>query len=259
MLLGVMETMSNLKDFQIILDNFKDKVEDVNKLLRLDDLILNTTIDILEERQDSLRNSGIENAHMLGETALLQLKGIRNNQSLKPGYKLIHNQCVVLLVSYFSSSMHDFFDTAATKILRGDIPKKIRKNELKFTIEELKEYGYDLSGNIGAIISSKFDISFQDMGSITRAMKDYLGIELAWNKRVNNIIAMQACRHAIAHAGEEADERLINQLRNSSDRDIQKHLTRGDKVQFTPEEVRLGGQEMISYFESISSKLLGVE
>tara|TARA_R110002073_G_scaffold11782_5_gene53115 strand:+ start:338 stop:1093 length:756 start_codon:yes stop_codon:yes gene_type:complete len=249
--------MGNLKDFQIILDNFNDKVEDVKKLLILDDLILDTTVDILEERQDSLRKSGIENAHMLGENALLQVKNIRNNQSLKPGYKLIHNQCVVLLVSYFSSSMHDFFDTAATNVLRRDLPKKIRNHELKFTIEELKEYDFDLSKNIGSIISSKFDISFQDMGSITRAMKDYLGIEVPWDKRVNNIIAMQACRHAIAHAGEAADERLINQLRNSSERDIQQGLKVGDKVQFSPEEVKLGGEEMIKYFETISHNLLG--
>lgn len=248
--------MSKFKDFQIIVDNFGDRVKGVNKLLILDDLIIGSTINILEERQENLRNSGIDSAHMLGETALLQLKNIRNNESLKPGYKLIHNQCVVLLVSYFSSSMHDLFDSATTKLLKGGIPKKLRNKDLKLTLDELKSYDFNLSNNIGSIISRKFNISFQDMGSISRAMKDYLGAEIPLDKTVNNIITMQACRHAIAHAGEIADKQLINQLRNSSNRDIQKKLKEGDNIQFTPEEIKLGGNEMIKYIANITSAVL---
>ncbi|MFK5951309.1 MAG: hypothetical protein QM500_21350 [Methylococcales bacterium] len=248
--------MSQIKNFQIIIDNFKDRIEDVNKLLILDELIIGSTIDVLEERQENLRNCGIENAHMLGESALLQLKSIRDNKSLKPGYKLIHNQCVVLLVSYFSSSMHDLFDTATTIILKSGIPEKLKSKDLKFTLDELQSYNFNLSDNIGSIISRKFDISFQDMKSISRVMKDYLGAEVPLDRTVNNIITLQACRHAIAHAGEVADKQLINQLRNSLDRDIQPNLKEGDKVQFTPEEIKLGGEEMIKYFFDISQKLV---
>lgn len=247
--------MSNLKDFQIIIDNFKDRVKDVKELLVLDELIIGSTIEILEERQQNLKNCGIDNVHMLAETALQQLKGIRDHKSLKPGYKLIHNQCVVLLVSYFSSSMHDLFDSAATKTLKNEVPKKLKGKDFKLTLEELKNYDFDLSNNIGSIISRKFDISFQDMASITRAMKDYFGAELPWDKTVNNIITMQACRHAIAHAGEIADKQLINQLRNSSDRDIQKNLKEGDKVQFTPDEIKLGGDDMIKYIVNLTGKI----
>ena len=251
--------MSNLKDFQIIVDNFKDRVEDVKKLLILDELIIGNTIEVLEERQQNLQNCGIENAHMLGENALQQLKGIRDHESLKPGYKLIHNQCVVLLVSYFSSSMHDLFDTAATKILKSGIPKKLKGKDFKLTLEELKSYDFDLSSSIGSIISRKFDISFQDMASISRAMKDYFGAELPWDKTVNNIITMQACRHAIAHAGEIADKQLLNQLRKSSERDIQKNIKEGSKVQFTPEEIKLGGDEMVKYIINLTSKITSGE
>lgn len=242
--------------FEFIIKNFNNNVSDVYKILVLDDLILKNTIQILEDRQKNLRNSGIENAFMLGENAIQQLKNIRSNESIKPGYKLIHNQCVILLVSYFSSSMHDLFNTAATMAFKGGISKKIRSNEIKFTIDELKSYDFDLSDEIGSIISKKFDISFQDMGSISRALKDYLEVEIPWDKTVNNIITMQACRHAIAHAGETVDERLINQLRNSKDRDIQKSLSVGQRVQFTPEEVKKGGEEMKKYMSSVVNKLL---
>ncbi len=248
--------MSHVKIYQAIVDNFKDRVEDVNKLLILDELIIGSTIGVLEERQKNLRSSGIENAYMLGENALQQLKNIRDHKSLKPGYKLIHNQCVVLLVSYFSSSMHDLFDTATTMILKSGIPKKLKGKDLKLTLDELKSYDFNLSDNIGSIISRKFDISFQDMGSISRAMKDYLGAELPWDKTVNNIITMQACRHAIAHAGEVADKKLMSQLRKSSDRDIQKNLKEGDKVQFSPEEIKLGGNEMVKYITNLSIKVV---
>ena len=248
--------MSNVKKFQLIIDNFNERVDGVNKLLLLDELIIGSTIELLEERQVNLRNCGIDNVHMLGETALQQLKGIRDHKSLKPGYELIHNQCVVLLVSYFSSSIHDLFDTAATIVLGETMPDKIKNKELKMTLEELKAYNFDLSNNIGSIISEKFDISFQDMKSITRAMNDYFGVELPWNKTVNNIIAMQACRHAIAHAGEIADKQLINQLRNSSDRDIQKHLHEGKRIKFTPEEIRIGGAEMKKYISDLCREII---
>lgn len=247
--------MSALKDFQIIIDNFVDRVEGVYKLLILDELIIGTTIEILEERQQNLRNCGIDNAHMLAENALTQLKGIREHKSLKPGYELIHNQCVVLLVSYFSSSIHDLFDTAATIRLKDGVPEKLKGKDLKLSLEELKSYNFDLSKNIGSIISSKFEISFQDMKSISRAMRDYFGIDLAKDKTVNNIITMQACRHAIAHAGEIVDEILINQLRNSSERDIQRDLVVGSRIKFSPSEVKTGGEEMIKYFRNLVEKL----
>lgn len=249
--------MSNVKKFQLIIDNFNDRVDGVNKLLMLDELIIGSTIELLEERQVNLRNCGIDNVHMLGETALQQLKGIRDHKSLKPGYELIHNQCVVLLVSYFSSSMHDLFDTAATIVLGEAMPDKIKNKELKMTLEELKAYNFDLSNNIGSIISEKFDISFQDMKSITRAMNDYFGVELPWDKTVNNIITMQACRHAIAHAGEVADKQLINQLRNSSARDIQKDLHEGKRIEFAPEEIRIGGAAMKKYISDLCKEIIG--
>lgn len=248
--------MSHLKDFQIIIDNFKDRVDGVNKLLILDELIIGHTIDALEERQESLRNCGIDNAYMLGETALQQLKGIREHQSLKPGYKLIHNQCVVLLVSYFTSSIHDLFDTAATITLKDNIPKKLKDKDLKLTLEELNKYKFNLANNIGSIISKKFGISFQDMKSISRVMQDYFGAEIPRDKTVNNIITMQACRHAIAHAGEKVDQILINQLRHSSDRDIQQDIIVGDKIEFSPDEIKIGGAAMMKYINDLTRKIV---
>ena len=46
--------------FRSIVDNFKDRVNDVNKLLILDELIIGSTIEILEDRQENLRNCGID-------------------------------------------------------------------------------------------------------------------------------------------------------------------------------------------------------
>lgn len=249
--------MNKLKDFQIIVDNFKDRVNGVNKLLILDELIIGSTIEILKDRQESLKNCGIDNAHMLGEAAIQQLSGIRDHESLKQGYKLIYNQCVVLLVSYFTSSAHDLFNTAATVTLKDEIPKKLKDKDIKLSLEELKSYNFNLSNNIGSIISAKFDISFQDMKSISRAMKDYFGVDTPIDKTINNIITMQACRHAIAHAGEEVDQKLLNQLRNASDRDIQINLKLGDKIEFTPNEIKVGGSEMIKYINNLAIKITG--
>lgn len=248
--------MNNNTDYQVILENFKNRVDEVNKLLTIDEVIIKTALYILEEKQKNLENLDIENAALIGLNAITQLKNIRDNKSLKPQYKLIHNQCVVLLVSYFTSSLHDLFNLAVTNhLIKRDIQKKIKTYDLKLTLGELKENDFDLSKNIGAIISSKFNISFQDMGSVSKALNNYLNVNIEIDKNIRNIITMQACRHAIAHAGELVDDKLLNQLRNSQDRDIQKDLKFGEKIQFTPEEINFGGEEMMNYVEMLITKV----
>ncbi len=242
--------MSDKKELHKIIKNFKQRIEEVEKLLEIDDLILSLAIEELEDRQESLNKCGIDNASMIGENSLKNLRNIRTNQSLKPSYVLLLNQSVVLMVSYFASSMHDFFKTAYPLRLSCEMSKKARSKELKFSLQELQDYNFDLTDSIGEIIFKKFNINFQDMATISGSLRDYLGIDMEWDKRVNNIVAMQACRNSIAHSGEIVDEKLVNQLRRSQDRDIQKDLKIGNKISFTVKEVKLGANEMLSYLEN---------
>lgn len=145
----ITDTLNNIKG------NFCSRVEGVKKLSVLENLIIDQTISILEQRQQNLKNTGIENAQLLGESSLLSLRNIRTNESLSPAYELLNNQCIVLLISYFSSTMHDIFNAGVTFILRKNQFPKLPSTELKLTLKELHELDFNLQQEIGSIISKK--------------------------------------------------------------------------------------------------------
>ena len=241
--------------YQRIIENFEKNVSSIEKLIVIDEFILDSTIDALEKRQGALEASGIENAGMLGSNTIQSLKNIRKNKSLKPLYRLVYNQSVVLMVSYFSSSLHDLFDFAVTETYTNGVPKKATDKELRFSLEELSILNFDLTASIGSVISKKHNVSFQDMASVRRAFKDYLGIEINRDRTVNNIIVMQACRHAIAHAEQICDDKLLNQIRDCGDRDIQKELKRNQEIQFNPMEIDVGSAAMKTYVANLVDQL----
>ena len=242
--------------YEPVIQNFKKNIKAIDKLLVIDEFILDSTIATLEERQAALQATGIENARLIGVNTIASLKNIRKSSSLKPYYSLVYNQSVVLLVSYFSSSLHDLFNLAVTDLYSESVPKSAKKKELKFTIDELQKLKLNLSENIGAVISEKHSISFQDMAGVSRAFREYLEIEIDRDRTVNNIIVMQACRHAIAHAEQIYDRKLIHQIRDCDDRDIQNNIVENEVIQFQPEDIKQGSKSMVEYLDNLKDRLI---
>ena len=90
---------------QTILDDFCKHVEDVNRLITFDELVMAYAINAVENLHVHLKKNYSLKEQINGARELQMLRNIRDNDSLKPRYSLILNQAIVLLVSYFGSAV----------------------------------------------------------------------------------------------------------------------------------------------------------
>jgi hypothetical protein len=235
-----------------ILDTFEQHVTDVQRLISFDSEVMHVAISTVEELHRTLKKNN-QNDQMNGGRTLQILRGIRNNESLKPRFSLILNQAVVLLVSYFGSAVDDIFRRAVAAKLSDRRSSRLLKEELKLTVAELLE----LSGeheSIADLLVDKKDLSFQDMQAIQLAFRDYLDVEIPKDRIVNNIILAQACRHVIVHAGGEVNARLKRQVSGALPRDLKDQLSE-KVVQFSEQEVEIVAESMRSYIASLVGKV----
>jgi hypothetical protein len=237
-----------------IIEQFRENVKSVSELVNFDRVVLDFAI----AQVQSLRNAqGIERLQATAvENAVKALQNVRKNDSLRPKYQVIFNQCVVLLVSYFGSMVGDLFKShLADSLKNGLVSPACRREEIKLSLGELEAISYDILSNIGEVVVSAKNISFQDMQSIARAFHDWLGYEPEQDRDVNNIILSQACRHAIVHSGGMVDKRLTNQVRNATPRDLKLDLAENEPIRFSPDEIEVVGKSMIRYVEGLVNGL----
>ena len=82
--------------FQDILNSFTISVKSVYQVASFDRILLETTIQLLESLNTRLRDDhGIDNPLLTATKALENLRSIRQNDSLRPRYQEIFNQCGV--------------------------------------------------------------------------------------------------------------------------------------------------------------------
>ena len=233
---------------QTILDNFSKHVEDVNRLITFDEHVMAYVINAVEKLHDHLKKNYSLKEQINGARELQMLRNIRDNDSLKPRYSLILNQAIVLLVSYFGSAVEDIFSEAVIKALRSNSSSKLIEGDMKLTVAELLELTENPNdSSIATLFIDKKDLSFQDMQAISRAFKEYIGVEITKNKTVNNIILAQACRHVVVHAGGQITARLIRQVSGAKPRDIKEVIKEGEIVQFSHKEVQEVTKSMKDY------------
>jgi len=234
-----------------IRETFGNNIAAVLDLLGFDDVVQRFAIKALETCQERLRKANYDNPRFGLESAIQLLKSIRQNDSLEPHYKIMNNQCLVLLVSYFSFTVADVFEAAIANKLKWGPSEGLLKEDLKFSVAELRSMGFDLSENIGPLFTAKKQISFQDTKSIARAFKNFLGYEVPKDETVNNIVVALACRHAIVHDTAIVNSRTLQQVRAASPRKIKCELCKNDKIQFDPTEIQLVAESMKEYVDTL--------
>jgi hypothetical protein len=240
-------------------DRFSENVDNVNKLTKLDDDVLVFCIERLKQVKRFLKDQGIQENHQSCNVAqiLHQIENIRENESLKPRYKAMLNQCVVLLVSYFASAIHDIFCLSLSeKIKRGDKIEKLEgKEALRLPASKMAElYAGDFS-EIGELLAEQKQISFQDMKSICDALRDYIGYEHPEDKDIHNIILAHACRHTLVHAGGIVSEKTANQLERAKLRDIQQLIHVEQHLQFNTADIVKIGDSMKIFINEVVAKI----
>lgn len=235
---------------------FKEHANSVEKLMSFDRDVLDFAILSLEEMRDRLVNHHqLGNPHLTAENTLQLLRGIRKNDSLRPRYQTIFNQALVLLVSYFGSSINDLFRLGVSEALDRGTDSGLLKEQVKVSFRELRDANFQLRDMAADLLIQTKDISFQDMQSVSRAFKEYVGISIEKTASVNEIILGQACRHAIVHSGGVADDRLLRQISGAHPRTIKPKIKLGENIQFSVEEVSQVANEMMAYLQGIEGQL----
>ncbi|MBI5891156.1 MAG: hypothetical protein HZB47_10835 [Nitrosomonadales bacterium] len=217
--------------------------------------VMQIAVATVEELHNRLvKQQRIDNEQLNGARALHILRSIRDNETLKPRFSLILNQAIVLLVSYFGSTVEDIFRYALSASLRGNSSSCLIKEELKVTIAELLDAMGNSEGGVASLFMEKKDLSFQDMQAIQRAFRDFIGVEMGKDSTVNNIILAQACRHVIVHAGGEVTPKLLRQISSAVPRDIKNEMAGYSIVQFSQQEIQAVAQSMLRYLITLVEK-----
>lgn len=244
-----------MSDLQLSVQRFAENVESVRSLSNLDRRVIDFAILALEKRDERLLKANVENPRLLVTGVLQQLRNIRQNDSLRPGFQELVNQCVVLLASYFSSGVSDLFRSAIPLALGAAPSDALLGHEIRVSVREARAFDFELQDQLGSLIADNADVSFQDLQSISRAFEAYLGIEIARDETANDIIAGLACRHVIVHNGAVVDRKCLQQLRDASPRRIKPTLKRDERIQFETDEVLQLSDSMLAYIERLAESL----
>jgi hypothetical protein len=226
---------------------FADRVAGVIGLLEFDNFVVDHLVGGLSGVVEELESKRQNSAAQVVSNRLKALTNIRSAQALRPMYGTIHNQCVVLLVSYFDATMGDLFRAAIACALKAgrDVPAGDRSVELSW--RSLSKPDAPLEALIAERIVDQDDISFQDMQSIRRAFSKNLGLDLGRGENANDVIVGQAARHVMAHAGGIIDDRFRKQISAAHPRRIKNSLPASGAIEFEPHEVRVLAESMTGF------------
>jgi hypothetical protein len=228
--------------------SFDANLQSVLDLVNFDHVILDTCLSHLNALSEKLeQHHRLANPYLSARNTIQLITAIRDHDSLRTKYEAMFNQALVLQVSYFASAIHQLFRASLAHFLAHFTDTRIQREEIRFSVEELRTMDYDLRDRIANIIISKKDYSFQDMQSINRAFEECYKFTPNRDANVDNIILAQACRHVIVHAGSIADERMVRQLSNATRRTVKATIIAGKHIQFTPAEIELVGASMRNY------------
>src|SRR5688500_15242653 len=86
---------------------FESNIEGVRKLMRLDQDLMDIVLGGLRSLEAKVARSAIPLPSVLQpmRNSMKHLEKVRENESLKPRFQIVFNQAVVLLVSYFSTTL----------------------------------------------------------------------------------------------------------------------------------------------------------
>lgn len=230
-------------------------IDTVLRLLTFDRDIVDVAVDVLRSVVDALEEKQLHSLTTRVANRAEALATLSANESLKPQYDAMFNQCVVLLVSYFGSGLHQLFRVSAAEALRRRAELPVRDAKLTVSWRSLEAEETDREALFADLLLAKEDISFQDMGSTTRAFADHLSVNVQRGAVTDNIILGQAARHAIVHAGARVDQRMVNQLRNVRARTLKPEVLVGEVLSFSPEEIVVLAHAMRAFVADLCQEL----
>ena len=240
------------------LESFRLNASAVDRLLEFDRVVLDVAVSGLRELENQLESRHLHSAVPLVRNRATLLENLKTTDSLRPQYETIFNQCIVLLVSYFTSAQHTLFRDAvvAALNLNADVPAS--SEELKMSWRGIVQAEIDQEEMFTELLIAQQNISFQDMQSVSRAFAKHLQINVEKTLDVNDIIMGHAARHVIAHAGGVVDRKMISQVKDAIPRTLKETLLEGEAIRFSPEEVRRLAASMVNHLTTLTATVVMV-
>lgn len=238
-----------------VLNVFKTNRESVRELVNLDRTLVQLFLTGLREMAAELREKNLYAATRRIENRVSALENVQRHDSLRRYYQTMLNQCVVLLVSYFGSAVHDVFRRSVAHAFTSGADVGAVAQEIKICWRDINSAGGPLSETFADVIIAQRDISFQDMQSIARAFESFFGIHIQRTSDVNDLVLAQAARHAIVHSAGLIDQRMMRQLTSAKPRSLKLELTVGEAIQFTSQEIEFVGGAMERYLERLIGQI----
>jgi hypothetical protein len=235
------------------LQSFRQNADAVERLLEFDHVVLDVAVTGLRELENQLESKNLHSALPLVRNRAALLENLKHADSLRPQYEAIFNQCVVLLVSYFSSAQHTLFRDAVVTALELSATVPAASEELKISWMAVIQAESDQAEMFAELLIAQHDISFQDMQSVSRAFAKHLQINVEKTLDVNDIILGHAARHVIAHTGGTIDHKMINQIKNATPRRLKEALAEGERIRFSPEEIRTLATSMRDHLAALTT------
>jgi hypothetical protein len=228
----------------------------VKDLSNFDRKITDLCTNHLEQLNSRYRSAPFKTTNQvyLCENTIGVIKNIRTNDSLRMHYNTMHNQCIVLAVSFFTSAISDIFRYSVQKSSEvGTLPAS--NEDIKLSIKELQDLSFNLTHHVADIILKKKDISFQDMQSTVRVFESYLSIKIPKDEVCNDIILAQASRHSIVHNHSIADEKFMNQIKNAKPRSIKQDFSPNEPFYYTGSEIEFVTFAMLLFVQNLISQI----
>ncbi len=234
-----------------IIQQFEANAELVTDLMEFDRVLIDFVLRTVENTHRQLIESNFDGAANRLNNPIKVIKAVRENNSLKPHYDAMTNQCVVLLVSYFSTALEESFKFLLREAIRSDTIDHFSKETVTITLGQLHKTKFNLSEDIAEIVSSKDDVSFQDMKSVNRVFKKYIGYNHERNSYLDNIIYGQAARHIIVHDSGNLSKRFRHQIESCPKRNIHLTLPESGTIQFDEESIQTLIESMRKYLTAL--------
>lgn len=238
-----------------LLTSFEGQSAGVVELLDFDALVLDHVVGGLTSIADDLEKQGRHTMATNVRHRLAVVRNIRTAGSLRPRYEVMFNQCVVLLVSYFGSTLGDLFKKGVVLALEANIPVPILDRVIEVSWRQIGKADDQAKQLFADAVVEQQKITFQDMQSTGRAFRDNLGVDVKRTDKTNDIIFGQAARHVIVHAGGIVDERMLAQVRSATPRTLKPLLARHKRIQFAPDEVIHLATSMKGYLVEVAELL----
>lgn len=230
----------------------RTNLEGVADLVHFDRLVVQNAETALATVRDNLDKGGFAKNHpsFNVEGALKSVRNIGAAGSLKPTYERMHNQCVVLLVSYFESGIRDLFLERLSAALPTRQPEQLEEHKLQITVSDLLRVDTDTIATM--IVEQEKGLSFQDMKSMGRAIEKYLGYLPPFDAVSKTIAYGQACRHVIVHNGANVDPKFDERTGKLKPNEFTVEPHVDSRVQFNPDQIATLSGAMMRYAERVS-------